>query len=81
MFAQRRHRHRRQWYHAILAAFAGSHQYQPALQIEILHAQAQRLQQAQAATILQQGDQSRYADDVAEELRHLLTRQHRRQPL
>ena len=77
--AQRRLYRRRQHDHPILRAFTLTHDDGPAVEIDVLDAQTQALQQAQTGAVKQAGEQLWLTRQHAQHPRHLVLRQHNRQ--
>jgi hypothetical protein len=67
--------------HAVLAALAGAHRDLVAVEVHVLHAQAQGLQEAQAGAVQEQGQEAGRPVEPVDDGLHLLAGQHRRDPL
>lgn len=70
----------RQHRHPVLAALALAHDQLAARELQVLHAQAQRLQQPHDDAVHQRRHQTRRARHVQQQAAHLARRQHHRQP-
>jgi hypothetical protein len=80
VLSERRSRRLRQRRHAILVALRPAQTQLARLEVDVLHAQRESLEQAQSRPIEQSRYQPLHARELREQRAHLLTREHDRQP-